>query len=179
MDSESKRSDEGPKDSARSEDSNEGESAKSEGGAKSAESVQKTASDSTKSSPLPKSESSHPMPEQRLLPPVPTGESTVLPLSPALRVLLQKLDGFLQLTEKREWRKAAILYRQLQQNIEHFDPRFYLPNLFGPFYARLAKQGPRLLAELNEPTDFVTEALVELCRVDFELFLKTELESQD
>lgn len=107
-------------------------------------------------------------------PPGPTGESVSLPLSPALRALMRQLDGFLLLLQKGQMKRAAILYREIKRQIDGFDPRFYLPSLFGAFYAQLAQHGPRLAASLKEPSDLSAEALTELCRVDLDLFLRTE-----
>lgn len=109
-------------------------------------------------------------------PPFPTGDTATLPISPALRVLMRQLEAFTQLAKKGQLKKAAILYRQIQQSIAHFDPRFYLPSLFGAFYAQLAKNGSRINAKLKEPEDFASEALTELCRVDLDLFLSTEVD---
>lgn len=89
---------------------------------------------------------------------------------------MRQLEAFTQLAKKGQHKKAAILYRQIQQNIEHFDPRFYLPSLFGSYYAQLAKNGPRLNARLKEPSDFVSDALTELCRVDLDMFLATDID---
>lgn len=108
-------------------------------------------------------------------PPVPTGESATFPLSPALRALMRQLDGFALLIQKGELNKAAVIYRQIQPRIEKFDPRYYLPSLFGPFYAQLARHGRQLAVHLKEPADLGREALDELCRVDLELFLETEV----
>jgi hypothetical protein len=89
---------------------------------------------------------------------------------------MRQLEAFVALMQKGEHKKAAILYKQIQYTIEHFDPRFYLPSLFGSYYAQLAKHGPRFNTQLKAPSDFVTEALTELCRVDLDLFMSTELE---
>ena len=106
----------------------------------------------------------------------PTGESLTLPLSPALRGLLSQLDVFLKLMQGKQLTKAAILYRQIQQSIEHFAPLIFLPSLFGPYYATLAKHGPLLATALKQPADFRIDALVELCRVDLALFFETEID---
>jgi hypothetical protein len=111
-----------------------------------------------------------------LLPPSPTGEVATLPLSPALRVLMRHLDGFVCLMQKRQFKKGAILYQLIEHSIKNFDPRFFLPSLFGPFYAQLAKQGAPLKSQLTDSPDFTVAALTELCRVDLELFMQMDFE---
>lgn len=88
---------------------------------------------------------------------------------------MRQLEAFVVLSRQDEMKKAAILYQEIKQSIEHFDPRFYLPSLFGPFYAQLARQGQPLLEQVKPPSDFETETLTALCRVDLELFLSTPL----
>lgn len=112
-----------------------------------------------------------------LPPPGPTGESISIPLSPALRALMRELAAFSELAQAGQIKKAAILYHRIEQQIARFDPRFYLPSLFGAFYVQLARHGARLKAQLDEPKDLSSAALVELSRVDLELFLTTDLEN--
>jgi len=111
-----------------------------------------------------------------LPPPGPTGESISVPLSPALRALMRELAAFSELAQAGQLKKAAILYRRIEQQIARFDPRFYLPSLFGSFYVQLARHGSRLKAQLDKPEDLSSAALVELSRVDLELFLAADLE---
>ena len=53
--------------------------------------------------------------------------------SPELLSLLDKLDAFEALARRAEFRKAALVAADIQETIEHFDPREYFPELFSTF----------------------------------------------
>lgn len=101
-------------------------------------------------------------------------ESLSLPLTPALRVLLRKIGALEELCQKKRYRAAAIIARDLNTTLAAFDPKQYLPSLIIGYFRALARYGKSLGPALKEDPpaeDFVGQALISLYETDLEGFL--------
>lgn len=96
--------------------------------------------------------------------------------APAMRLLRQKLAAFQELASRGDLARAAIVARDLERVIEHFDPRVYLPRLFAPFFRRLASSGEALTPFWEGEGSVGWRALEQLYQVDLEAFLEGDEE---
>jgi hypothetical protein len=97
-----------------------------------------------------------------------------LPLLPPMQTLLRKLQVFNHLAQVGKFRQATIVYKDLRQMIEHFDPRIYLPSLFLDFVDNTLTHAEELSQEMAKEEDFMGRALVELYQIDLDRFLLTK-----
>ncbi|MFP2908789.1 type VI secretion system protein IglI family protein [Pyxidicoccus sp. 3LFB2] len=105
-------------------------------------------------------------------PSAPTRESGPgLPISPALVLLLRKLEAFGALLERGELAKAGVVATDVLGTVEHFDPRVYLPALFTPFFSGLSTHAQALEPLLQDSQSLPMRALEQLYRVDLDAFL--------
>lgn len=100
-----------------------------------------------------------------------SGAMLTLPISPPMQILLQKLAAFNALVKQSKFRQAAIVYNDMRQSIEKFDPRLYLPSLFGEYFSNIVTHATELTQSLEAPNDFATQALSELYHTDLERFI--------
>ena len=94
--------------------------------------------------------------------------------APAMRALRQKLAAFQELVDRGDLGRAAIVARDLERVIEHFDPRVYLPRLFAPYFKRLASSGEALTPFWEGEGSVGWRALEQLYQVDLEAFLEED-----
>jgi hypothetical protein len=101
------------------------------------------------------------------------GAAPELTLSPSfpLQMLIRRLAAFNQMARLGKFKQAAIIYRDIQHSIEHFDPRVYLPSLFGEYFSNIIAHGAKLSESLKTSDDITADALMELYRIDIELFM--------
>lgn len=102
--------------------------------------------------------------------PAPTS-GPVLPVSPAMALLLRKLSAFDVLVERQDFLKAGIVAADVLGTIERFDPRVYLPMLFARFFAGLSTHAETLEPLLHNTESLAFRSLDQLYRVDLEAFL--------
>lgn len=102
--------------------------------------------------------------------PSPAGELTLSPSFP-LQTLIRRLAAFNQLARLGKFKQAAIIYKDIQYSIEHFDPRVYLPSLFAEYFSNIVAHSARLTESLHTKDDITAAALMELYRIDIELFM--------
>ncbi|MCP3101829.1 hypothetical protein LZ198_23410 [Myxococcus sp. K15C18031901] len=108
-------------------------------------------------------------PPTRAAPPPPPAPG--IPLSPALELLLRKLDAFSVLLARGEMTKAGVVAADVLTTVERFDPRLYLPTLFTRFYAGLSTHARGLEPFLHNSDALPMRALEQLYRVDLDAFL--------
>ena len=91
--------------------------------------------------------------------------------SPALAQLRAKLSAFEVLVERGDLDKAALIARDVQAVLEHFDPLTYLPSLFARYlkllHATLDAIEPRWRADET----YASRVLEQLYRADLDAFL--------
>lgn len=95
----------------------------------------------------------------------------VIPLSPPMLALLKKLGAFNRLVRLGRFKHAAIVYKDIKETIEKFDPRLYLPSVFGEYFSNIVMHADKLLPSLDTQDDFAHRALLDLYRIDLELFI--------
>jgi hypothetical protein len=103
--------------------------------------------------------------------PVAPPSSPGLPISPAMALLLRKLEAFDTLLAKGEVTKAGVVAADVVGTVERFDPRVYLPSLFSRFYSGLSTHARELEPFLHEAESLPQRALEQLYRVDLDAFL--------
>jgi len=96
-----------------------------------------------------------------------------VPMSPAMKKLLHRLDAFGRLIALGKFRHAAIVYKDIQASIGSFDPRQYMPSLFGSYYGHVIAHADKITKHMTEDKGFVVEALKELYQIDLELFVSS------
>jgi hypothetical protein len=94
-----------------------------------------------------------------------------VPLSPPMQLLLRKLAAFNQLVKLAKFGQAAIIYKDIKQSLEKFDPRVYLPTLFGEYFSNLVAHAQSLTPNLVPKDDFTSQALQDLYQLDIDLFI--------
>lgn len=103
----------------------------------------------------------------------PQGQPTlVIPLSPPMFALIKKLGAFNRLVRLGRFRQAAIVYKDIKGTIEQFDPRLFLPSVFGEYFSNIVAHADNLLPTMDAKDDFAQRALVDLYRIDLELFIE-------
>lgn len=96
-----------------------------------------------------------------------------VPMSPAMKKLLHRLDAFGRLIALGKFRHAAIVYKDIQASIGSFDPRQYMPSLFGSYYGHVIAHADKITKHMTEDKGFVVETLKELYQIDLELFVSS------
>ena len=92
-------------------------------------------------------------------------------LSPSLHELMRKVAAFNRLVRLGKFKQAAIVHRDLKEHIEKFDPRLYLPSVFGEYCSNIVTHAEKLLPVLDIKNDFATQALIDLYRMDLDRFI--------
>lgn len=103
----------------------------------------------------------------------PAAATLTLPISPAMKKLMGKLDAFGRLIALGKFRHAAIVYKDIQTSIGSFDPRQYLPSLFGSYYGHILDHADKITKHMNEDKGFVVDTLKELYQIDLDLFVSS------
>jgi hypothetical protein len=103
-----------------------------------------------------------------------TPRMLTIPLSAPMQQLLRKLAAFNQLVKLAKFRQAAIVYNDIKRSIEKFDPRIYLPSLFGEYFSNIVAHAQSLTTNLGTPEDFTAKALDELYHVDIDRFIEAK-----
>lgn len=97
-------------------------------------------------------------------------DEIVLPVTAALRELLEKLEGFDALIERGDSVRAAIIADDVQSLIDDFDPRRFFPALFAAHIARRVEHRAALSEARQLAADERNE-LEQLYRVDLPAFV--------
>jgi len=92
-------------------------------------------------------------------------------LSPPMHALMRKIGAFNRLVRLGRFKQAAIVYNDIKVHIEKFDPRIYLPSVFGEYFSNIVTHAEKLLPSLDTKDDFATKALIDLYQIDLELFI--------
>lgn len=96
-------------------------------------------------------------------------DEIVLPVTTALRELLDKLEAFDALLREGDALRAAIIADDVQKQIDHFDPRRFFPALFAAHIARRVAFRAALSEARQQGADEWSE-LEQLYRVDLHAF---------
>jgi hypothetical protein len=94
-----------------------------------------------------------------------------LPISPAMELLLRKLQAFDVLVTQQDFLKAGIVAADVLGTIERFDPRVYLPTIFARFFSGLSSHAETLEPMLHNTESLAFRSLDQLYRVDLDAFL--------
>ena len=96
-----------------------------------------------------------------------------LVVTPRFLELCAKLRAFEALVEKKQFRKAALVADDVQQIVEHFDPRSYFPEVFSGFSAHLSKNIAALAEHWDERDSVAWKALAQFYQVDLDGFVES------
>lgn len=102
----------------------------------------------------------------------------VVQASAALIELSRTIESFVSLVERKEHVHAAVVADAIQQAIDHFDPRIYLPALLAPYFRALTTCSSELAAIFERREHLSFRALAQLHKVDPAAFLGTTAQSQ-
>jgi hypothetical protein len=89
-----------------------------------------------------------------------------------LQELGRKLAAFEQLVKRKEFARASVVYQDVTTIVDHFDPRVFIPKMFGSFYALSMRHLDELLPDLEKKETPGWKAMDQLYRVDVETFTK-------
>lgn len=92
--------------------------------------------------------------------------------SPAMALLLRKLQAFQVLVKRGQFQKAAVVALDLDAVMTSFDPRVYFPRLFAPYFSVLHEHAEELEPCMSDPDSFTARTLAQLYRVDLETFVR-------
>jgi hypothetical protein len=101
-----------------------------------------------------------------------------LPISPAMELLLRKLEAFDTLVAEEDFLKAGIVAADVLGIIERFDPRVYLPTIFARFFSGLSSHAETLEPMLHNTESLAFRSLDQLYRVDLDAFLAQQSQFQ-
>ncbi|HEX8706381.1 MAG TPA: type VI secretion system protein IglI family protein [Myxococcaceae bacterium] len=101
----------------------------------------------------------------------PRSAASSVPASPALELLMRKLQAFNSLVREQDFVKASVVAADVLALIERFDPRVYLPALFAPFFSHLSTHAQELEPLLQSMESLSFRALNQLYQVDLDTFL--------
>lgn len=101
-----------------------------------------------------------------------------LPISPAMELLLRKLQAFDALVAQQDFLKAGIVAADVLGVIERFDPRVYLPTIFARFFSGLSSHAETLEPMLHNTESLAFRSLDQLYRVDLDAFLAQQSQFQ-
>jgi hypothetical protein len=102
----------------------------------------------------------------------PVPDKLEVAVSPALQLLLQKLQAFAILVDRGELQKAAVVARDLEKVLAAFDPKVYLPALLSPYFARLSAHVDDLAPYLDAPEGRAWQVLESFYQVDLDAFVR-------
>ncbi len=91
----------------------------------------------------------------------------------AMALLMRKIRLFEQLIEKQELQKAAVVARDVDMLVQHFDPITFLPKVFVPFFRLMSRNMQHLepaMAALDMP---LFKSLVQLYHADLDAFAES------
>jgi len=88
-----------------------------------------------------------------------------------MRLLIQKIDAFDRLIHLDKLALAAIVADDINQIVNHFDPKVYFPAVFAKFYLQFAKNVNSLVNYEQFKSSAAWMALSELYKVDLESFI--------
>ncbi|MFY0564790.1 type VI secretion system protein IglI family protein [Archangium lansingense] len=94
-----------------------------------------------------------------------------IPISPALALLIRKLDAFDMLVERKDLARASVVAADVLHTLDHFDPRLYLPTLFSRFFSGLSTYADSVERLLQSTDSLAFRSLEQLYRVDLNAFL--------
>jgi hypothetical protein len=100
------------------------------------------------------------------------GDAFVVEGSIHLQELGRKLAAFEQLVKKKEFARASVVYNDVTTIVEHFDPRLFIPKMFGNFYALSMRHLDELLPDLEKKESPGWKAMEQLYRVDVDTFTR-------
>lgn len=100
-----------------------------------------------------------------------TGDTLTIPIHPKLAALLQAVAGFVSLTRKQRFARAAIVAQHISEQLARVDAAELLPSLFVEYLLALVKHSDKLTPFMSKESDFATETLRRLCRADLTRFL--------
>jgi hypothetical protein len=101
----------------------------------------------------------------------PKDSMPMLPISPALELLMRKLQGFNTLVDGGDFLKASVVASDVLALLERFDPRVYLPALLTPFFTRLSTHAQEMEHLMRDTESLSFRALHQLYQVDLNAFL--------
>jgi len=87
--------------------------------------------------------------------------------------LVSKLRAFETLVEAGHYEKAALVADDVQQRLEHFDPRDYFPELFARFSALFSKNVDSLSEHMDRRESPQWKALAQFYQVDMKAFVES------
>lgn len=91
--------------------------------------------------------------------------------SPQMEVLLAKLTMFERLMEKNDYRKAALVSKDITRLIDDFDPSVYFPKVFSRYLSLLAKHVDALSEEWEKESSLQWGCLNKLYHADPDQFM--------
>ena len=89
-----------------------------------------------------------------------------------LQELGRKIAAFEALIKKKQFGRASVVYNDVSTIVDHFDPRIFIPKMFGNFYALSMQNLEALLPDLEKKESPVWKAMEQLYRVDVDTFSK-------
>lgn len=89
-----------------------------------------------------------------------------------LHLLIDKLQAFDTLIKKNDFVKAAIVAKDIDQLIEHFDPTLYFPKLFSSYFALVARNIAALSEQWENRESLQSKSLEKLYKTDINTFLE-------
>jgi hypothetical protein len=95
----------------------------------------------------------------------------MLPISPALGLLMRKLQGFNALVDGGDFLRASVVASDVLATLERFDPRVYLPALLTPFFTRLSTHAQDMESLMRDTDSLSFRALHQLYQVDLDTFM--------
>jgi hypothetical protein len=104
-------------------------------------------------------------------PPGPRTGRADLGVSPGYYELVDKLEAFRRLIEKREMIKASVVADDVMHIIDNFDPRTYFPDMFADFSEKLSVHVQELSPHWDERESIAWKAMVQFYRVDLRRFV--------
>ncbi len=100
------------------------------------------------------------------------GDPLVLKASAPLATLCNKLRAFARLVEEHEYRRAAVVADDVAREVESFDPRRYLPELFAEFGALLSENVAHIAPHWEHKDSVEWRTLEQFYSVDLDGFTR-------
>ncbi|GIW70591.1 MAG: hypothetical protein KatS3mg102_0133 [Planctomycetota bacterium] len=89
-----------------------------------------------------------------------------------LQELLRKLEAFERLVAKEAYERAAVVAADINELVEHFDPRRYLPGLFASYYRLLSERIREIEPHLENRDSLAWQSMSQHYQVDLESFVE-------